>query len=595
MKCSGVIGIGVSALVLTTFSAWISLAPAATPTFVVKMGDTISGHVLETVAGSDVSSRISLNNNGTVAFVAWWENKRGVFTQHQLIAGTGDILHNHRLAAPLWPSINDAGTIAFQSGWDDDGDGFIEGSGIFTQSELLFSEKQTIDGNLVDSLNSFDYPLINNAGEVAFQGAIDEPNSCTPPTSCFATGIFTQNRLLVRDGDTIGNLTIEALDEPFKFPAYYFSNAGIAAYSARTDAPDDAWAAIAGNEVLYLEGQDINGRIVLALGTPHINDSGDIVVSVGFGDPIGGVINDWILMGRNGTMIAQEGDIIAGQTITEMYGPTDLNNQGEVVFMARYTEQGGSEQRLGWFTQHRFLTDVEVTIDGLDVYLLGMPQINDHGDVAFFTAWDTNGDPRLEGSGIALLKANSAPVAICNDVQTVTTPGRCDAWANVDGGSHDPDGDSISLTQTPPAPYPLGITDVILDVTDTSGESAQCPATVTVTDNELPGITALSANPARLWPPNHEMIPVQVSVAAEDNCPGTVSCRIDTVISSEQDNAIGDGNTIGDWQITGDLNLLLRAERSGLNQQRTYTLVIDCADLSGNVVSDHVQVRVAPE
>lgn len=569
-----------------------SFTVAAEPVFLVKQGDSLGGHVLETVAGSEVSSSLSFANDGTVAFSGWWENGRGVFTQHGLLAGTGDIVAGHRLAWPGSPSINDAGTVAFQSTWDDDGDGWVDGVGIFTQSALLAAEHGTIDGNLIDSLQAFDFPQINSSGEVAFQGSIDEPNACVPPSSCFATGIFTQHRLLVRDGDSVGGLTIEALDEPFKFPAYYFNDAGVAAYAARTDAPGDRWAAVAGDELLYVEGQLIDDRELLALSTPRINDTGDVIVPAGFGDPVSGSIDEWMLLGRNGVRVLGEGDVVDGRVIDTLYGTGGFNNLGEVVFMARYVEQ--EQSRLGWFTQHRFLADVQVTIDGLEVYLLGLPQINDLGDVVFFAGWDTNGDPRLEGSGIVLLKANNAPVAICADVDTGTDPGRCDARASIDAGSYDPDGDPITLTQSPAEPYPLGATEVLLTVTDSSADVAFCPATVTVTDSERPRLTAVGVAPARLWPPNHQMVPVRVTAVADDNCPEAVSCRIVAIESSEPEDGLGDGNTSVDWQITGDLSADLRAERSGLNDARIYSLSIECADAAGNVAGDSLQVRVEP-
>ena len=288
----------------------------------------------------------------------------------------------------------------------------------------------------------------------------------------------------------------------------------------------------------------------------------------------------------------QEGDTIDGREISSLLGKGGLNNEGEVVFMARYVEQ--SEIKMGWFTQYRFLTDVQVTIEDLEVYLLGTPQINDKGDVVFFAAWDTNGDPRLEGSGIVLLKANQAPVAICSNVKTTTAFGRCDASANIDNGSYDPDGDAIIFSQSPPGPYHLGTTEVELNVTDMEDETASCSAVVTVSDGENPIISSMSVEPNKLWPPLHKMVPVQVTVNTKDNCPGIVSCHIATVLSSDLDDGLGDGNTTNDWQLTGDLSVNLRSEWSGIFAPRVYTLKINCTDTAGNMADGSVQVLVAP-
>lgn len=83
------------------------------------------------------------------------------------------------------------------------------------------------------------------------------------------------------------------------------------------------------------------------------------------------------------------------------------------------------------------------------------------------------------------VSGNQAPVAQCRDV-TVEAGNGCQAPASVDDGSYDPDGDAITVVQTPPGPYDLGETPVTLTVTDAKGASSQCAATVTVVDTTPP-------------------------------------------------------------------------------------------------------------
>jgi len=118
---------------------------------------------------------------------------------------------------------------------------------------------------------------------------------------------------------------------------------------------------------------------------------------------------------------------------------------------------------------------------------------------------------------------NQVPVAKCKNV-TVSAGPACTASASVDNGSLDPDGDSITLTQTPPGPYGLGPNPVTLKVTDVFGGSSTCTATVTVVDTTppvvtCPGPTTESADNSCKAPiPN-----VLPGVTITDNCPGPFS------------------------------------------------------------------------
>ncbi len=117
-------------------------------------------------------------------------------------------------------------------------------------------------------------------------------------------------------------------------------------------------------------------------------------------------------------------------------------------------------------------------------------------------------------------------------------------------------------------------------------------ARVTVIDFTPPVISAISARPNVLWPPNHKMASVSVAVSASDNCDTAPVCRITSVSSDEPENGRGDGDTAPDWQITGNLTLNLRAERSGTGNGRIYTIAVTCTDTSGNPSIRNVAVNV---
>ena len=111
-----------------------------------------------------------------------------------------------------------------------------------------------------------------------------------------------------------------------------------------------------------------------------------------------------------------------------------------------------------------------------------------------------------------------------------------------------------------------------------------------------PPVISCSASPNVLWPPNHEMRPVQVAVNVSDNFSGVAGFSLVSVLSSEPALTSGSGNTNSDtanWEIgTPDLNGSLRAERSGSGRGRTYTLVYSARDLAGNQADCRTTVSV---
>jgi hypothetical protein len=140
--------------------------------------------------------------------------------------------------------------------------------------------------------------------------------------------------------------------------------------------------------------------------------------------------------------------------------------------------------------------------------------------------------------------------------------------------------------------FPLGTTTVTSTATDAAGNSAVCTFLVTVVDTQPPVLEVISILPPTLWPPNHKMVDIAVEVSAVDACEGEVSSWIDKVTSNESVNGRGDGNTEPDWEITGPLEVSLRAERQGGGEGRVYTLVIKAMDSAGNTAEKTVEVPV---
>ncbi len=135
-------------------------------------------------------------------------------------------------------------------------------------------------------------------------------------------------------------------------------------------------------------------------------------------------------------------------------------------------------------------------------------------------------------------------------------------------------------------------TTVTFSATDAAGNAGSATSTITVVDTAAPTITDVAVSKAMLWPANHKMVPVSLSVDASDVCDPSVTCEITSVTSNEPVDGLGDGDTSPDWVITGALTLELRAERSGTGTGRVYTITVTCTDDSGNASTKTVDVTV---
>jgi len=138
--------------------------------------------------------------------------------------------------------------------------------------------------------------------------------------------------------------------------------------------------------------------------------------------------------------------------------------------------------------------------------------------------------------------------------------------------------------------FPVGQTTITYTATDGSGNSTTATQTVTVIDNTPPTITAESASPISLWPPNHTMRDVFVNYTAMDNCSST--CTL-SVTSNEPVNGTGDGDTAPDWEIIDPHHVRLGAERAAIGNGRIYMIAVTCTDSAGNSTSKDIAVFVA--
>jgi len=211
---------------------------------------------------------------------------------------------------------------------------------------------------------------------------------------------------------------------------------------------------------------------------------------------------------------------------------------------------------------------------------------------------------------VVLTSANHPPIANAGSDQMVEQESHEGTEVTLDGsGSTDPDStegtndDIISFNwyeedallgngEIIEHTFLLSSHTVTLVVVDSFGETDEDEVIILVQDTTPPTIHSVSASPDTLWPPNHKMVEVTVTVDAEDICDPSPVCQIVDVTSNEPINGPGDGNTEPDWEITGGLTVKLRAERAGGGTGRVYTVHVEYTDASGNTATATVDVTV---
>jgi len=233
---------------------------------------------------------------------------------------------------------------------------------------------------------------------------------------------------------------------------------------------------------------------------------------------------------------------------------------------------------------------------------------------------DTFADRSPDWQGL-VLQTNHPPLAGAGPDMNVPCAGADGALVSLNGsGSSDPD-DNLAIYEwfasfgTPGQQLlgtgmeiqvllPPGTTDVTLRVTDTDGLQATDSMTVIVVDPQ-PASLSVTADPNVLWPPNHQMVDVHVSVQATGGlCSPTPQFELQSVQNSQADSggngkghrgvqSQGNEDVAGADLHTPDLDLQLRAERDGGDPAgRVYTLtyVITTGTGAGTTTSTQVIV-----
>ncbi|HEV2707295.1 MAG TPA: pectinesterase family protein [Pyrinomonadaceae bacterium] len=141
----------------------------------------------------------------------------------------------------------------------------------------------------------------------------------------------------------------------------------------------------------------------------------------------------------------------------------------------------------------------------------------------------------------------------------------------------------VTLSLQSGSTFALGTTTVTATARDSKGLTTTGTFNVTVRDTTAPVFQSLTASPAIITKANNKMVPVVISANVSDAVDSTLTTRILSVTGSE--------DVSGDWQVTGNLTLNVRAERSG-KTSRVYHITVESRDDSGNASTGTVTVTV---
>src|SRR5882724_133808 len=292
-------------------------------------------------------------------------------------------------------------------------------------------------------------------------------------------------------------------------------------------------------------------------------------------------------------------DLTGPATIMHIHGPAPTNVAAPVLINLASNHTPAANPTNGGFIGGT----VTYTADQAAFLFGGSNYINIH------TALNPGGEIRGQ-----LVPTNNPPTVTCPAPATFECDGSGGKLVALTAQVGDVDGDALAVTWTvdgapvqtnnvpagaPPTSSPvsllafltLGHHQVVVSVSDGKAGAVSCTSTQTVVDTTPPVILSVAATPNVLWPPNHKMANVSVSVVATDIC-SSVSCRIKNVTANEPIQKPGKGHKTPAWTLTGPLTVQLRAERLGHGSGRTYTITVECTDSSGNAATSNVTVRV---
>jgi hypothetical protein len=177
-----------------------------------------------------------------------------------------------------------------------------------------------------------------------------------------------------------------------------------------------------------------------------------------------------------------------------------------------------------------------------------------------------------------------APVPNVATLPTVT--GQCSASISSAPTATDNCAGLITGTTPDPLTYTTQGTFIVTwHYNDGHGNMTTQTQQIIVQDTTAPTVSCSVAQSAlpTLWPPNHNLVNVGLSVSATDNCDTTPTITVMVFGDEDDEEPTGDGTHSPDAKDIAPSTLRLRSERKGDADGRVYLIVVKATDDAGNV------------
>jgi hypothetical protein len=330
---------------------------------------------------------VAMNSLGEVAFHGETSRSPAVFTQNGLVAKKGGTLPDGTTADRIYDTggvaINLLGQVAFHGR---DIDGRLEAA--FIQDGLVAKEGDPLeDGTIPEEISASGKVAINLFGEVAFHGQIEVEGGLFDETF---RAVFTQDGVVVKEGDTLPDNTI--LDEISNTSGVAINDFGQVAFHGAVVDPavgDDTLSAVFTQDGLVVkEGDTLPDNTIVGEirknGGVAINLLGQVVFQGRVFDPVAGIDSVAAVFTQDGVVV-KEGDTLPDNTILDEIsenGGVAINDFGQVAFHGRTSDTEAVFTQDGLVAKEGDnLTDGTTTLE--EISDTGGVLINAFGEVAF--------------------------------------------------------------------------------------------------------------------------------------------------------------------------------------------------------------------